>query len=221
MAEGNVMETSSLEKAISHMWQLLFKVIDSLLPHGLQHIRLSYPSLIPWVYSAHVHWISDAIQPLILCHPFSSCPQSFPASRSFPMSRLFTSGWVLELQLQHQSFQWIFRVSCFPDKVIFLASTLCLSDSFIGLSCGKQSELILGNKRASPRCLEFRSSLFWLQNHRKIPKNHGSHQWQIPKPAAPEWLFTVELPPELGCVCVCHSVVSNSLQILCFKMLRS
>ena len=29
---------------------------------------------------------------LILCHPFSSCPQSFPASRSFPMSRLFITG---------------------------------------------------------------------------------------------------------------------------------
>ena len=29
---------------------------------------------------------------LILCRPFSSCPQSFPASGSFPMSWLFTSG---------------------------------------------------------------------------------------------------------------------------------
>ena len=29
---------------------------------------------------------------LILCHPFSSCPESFPASRSFPKSRLFASG---------------------------------------------------------------------------------------------------------------------------------
>ena len=29
---------------------------------------------------------------LIVCHPFSSCPQSFPASGSFPMSPLFASG---------------------------------------------------------------------------------------------------------------------------------
>ena len=29
---------------------------------------------------------------LILCRPFSSCPQSFPASESFPMSQLFSSG---------------------------------------------------------------------------------------------------------------------------------
>ena len=40
--------------------------------------------------------------------PFSSCLQSFPTSGSFPMSQLFRSGGqVLELQLQHQSFQWI------------------------------------------------------------------------------------------------------------------
>ena len=42
----------------------------------------------------HVHWVSDAIQPshshLIL--PFSSCPQSFPVSGSFPMSWLIKSG---------------------------------------------------------------------------------------------------------------------------------
>ena len=38
---------------------------------------------------------------LIVCHPLLLCPQSFPASGSFPMSQLFTS----ELQLQHQSFQ--------------------------------------------------------------------------------------------------------------------
>ena len=29
---------------------------------------------------------------LILCRPFSSCPQSFPASGSYPMSQLFASG---------------------------------------------------------------------------------------------------------------------------------
>ena len=46
----------------------------------------------------HVHWVSDAIQPSHPSHPsphatsFSSCPQSFPASGSFPMSRLFTSN---------------------------------------------------------------------------------------------------------------------------------
>ena len=41
----------------------------------------------------HVHWVGDAIQPSHpLSSPFSSCLQSFPASGSFPVSRLFTSG---------------------------------------------------------------------------------------------------------------------------------
>ena len=41
----------------------------------------------------HVHWVSDAIQPFHpLLPPFSFCLQSFPASRSFPVSRFFTSG---------------------------------------------------------------------------------------------------------------------------------
>ena len=43
--------------------------------------------------------------------PFCSCPQSLPASGSFLMSWLFTSGGqILEFWLQHQSFQWIFRI---------------------------------------------------------------------------------------------------------------
>ena len=45
--------------------------------------------------------------------PFSSCPQSFPASGAFPMScSSHQVAKVLELQLQHQSFQWIFRTDC-------------------------------------------------------------------------------------------------------------
>ena len=50
---------------------------------------------------------------LILCCPLLLLPSSFPSLRVFfPVSQLFTSGWpiALELQCQHQSFQWIFRV---------------------------------------------------------------------------------------------------------------
>ena len=48
---------------------------------------------LPEFAQTHVHWVSDAIQPFHpLVTPFSSCPQSFPASGSFPMSWLFTSG---------------------------------------------------------------------------------------------------------------------------------
>ena len=41
----------------------------------------------------HVHGVGDAIQPSHpLSSPLSSCPQSFPASGSFPVSQFFTSG---------------------------------------------------------------------------------------------------------------------------------
>ena len=39
----------------------------------------------------YIHWVSDAIQPSSVI-PFSSCPQSFPASWSFPVSWLFSPG---------------------------------------------------------------------------------------------------------------------------------
>ena len=48
---------------------------------------------LPALTQTNVHWVSDAVQP---SHPavipFSSCLQSFPASGSFPVSRLFASG---------------------------------------------------------------------------------------------------------------------------------
>ena len=51
--------------------------------------------------------------------PFTSCPQSFPASGSFLMSQLFTSGGQsIGFQLQHQSFQWTPRTDLFWDGLV-------------------------------------------------------------------------------------------------------
>ena len=47
---------------------------------------------------------------LILCCPRPSHPQFFPASGSFPVSSSHQGAKVLEPQLQHQCFQWLFRV---------------------------------------------------------------------------------------------------------------
>ena len=48
---------------------------------------------LPEFTQTHVHWVSDTIQPSYpFGIPFSSCLQSFPASGSFQMSQLFTSG---------------------------------------------------------------------------------------------------------------------------------
>ena len=66
---------------------------DSLWPHGLQHIWLPCPSLSPRVSSDSCslsQWCHPTISSSVI--PFSSCPQPFPASGSFPMSWLFASG---------------------------------------------------------------------------------------------------------------------------------
>ena len=68
-------------------------VSDSLRPHGLQHIRLPCPSPTPGARSNSCPsnlWCHPTISSSVI--PFSSCPQSFPASGSFPMSQFFTSG---------------------------------------------------------------------------------------------------------------------------------
>ena len=67
---------------------------DSLQPHGLQHTRLPCPSLsISWsllklMFIEFVMFSSISSS----ATPFSFCLQSFPASGSFPVSRLFASG---------------------------------------------------------------------------------------------------------------------------------
>ena len=66
---------------------------DSLQPHGLQHTRLPCPSPTPRAYSnsrPSSWWCHPTISSSVI--PFSSCPQSFPASGSFPISQFFTSG---------------------------------------------------------------------------------------------------------------------------------
>ena len=65
---------------------------NSLWVHRLQHTRLPCPSLTPRVCSNSYplsQWCHPSISSSVA--PFSFCPQSFPASGSFSVSRLFTS----------------------------------------------------------------------------------------------------------------------------------
>ena len=83
----------------------------TLWPHGLQCIRLPYPSLFPGVCTQSCllsQWCCLTISSS--ANPFSSCPQSFPASGLFQrVSSLHQVDKALELQFQHQSFQCLFR----------------------------------------------------------------------------------------------------------------
>ena len=68
-------------------------VAESLRPHELQHARPPCPSPTPGVHSdsrPSSQWCHPAISSSVV--PFSSCPQSLPASESFPMSQFFPSG---------------------------------------------------------------------------------------------------------------------------------
>ena len=66
---------------------------DSLRPHESQHTRPPCPSPTPRIHSdsrPSSQWCHLAISSSVV--PFSSCPQSLPASESFPVSQLFTWG---------------------------------------------------------------------------------------------------------------------------------
>ena len=68
-------------------------VSDSFWPHESQHARPPCPSPTPGSHSdtcPSSQWCHPAISSSVI--PFSSCPQSLPASEAFPMSQLFTWG---------------------------------------------------------------------------------------------------------------------------------
>ena len=80
-------------KAISSVQFSRSVVSDSLWPHESQHARPPCPSPTPRVHSdsrPSSQWCNPAISSSVV--PFSSCPQSLPASESFPMSQLFAWG---------------------------------------------------------------------------------------------------------------------------------
>ena len=76
---------------LGHQFSSVAQSCLTLQSHGLQHARPPCSSPTPRVYPNSLSW---------WCHPtisssvitFSSCPQSFQASRSFQMSQLFASG---------------------------------------------------------------------------------------------------------------------------------
>ena len=93
---------------------------DSLRPHGLQHARPPCHHQLPELAQIHVHWVSDVIQP---SHPLSSPSPAFNLSQHQGLFKWVSSSnqvaKVLEFQLQHQSFQWIFRIDFLEDWLVW------------------------------------------------------------------------------------------------------
>ena len=131
-------------------------VSDSLWPHELQHARPPCPSQTPGVYSNSCpssQWCHPAISSSVV--PFSSCPQSLPASGSFPMSQFFAwggqsigvsasasvlpmntqdwspSGWTGWISLQSKGLSRVFSNTTVQKQQIFGAQLSSQSNSHI------------------------------------------------------------------------------------------
>ena len=109
---------SAIEQSDSFVYQSLGSVqficsfmSDSLQPHEPQHTRLPCHHQLPEFTQTHVHWVGDAIQSSHLLS--SPSPPAFSLSQHQVLfkwvSSLHQVAKVLEFQLRHQSFQWIFR----------------------------------------------------------------------------------------------------------------
>ena len=84
-------------------------------PWTAAHKASLVPHHLPEFSQVHVHWISDAIQPPHPLLPPSLLTLNLPQHQGLFqwVSCLHQVAKVLEPQLQHQSFQWIFRVDFF------------------------------------------------------------------------------------------------------------
>ena len=120
---------------------------DSLRPHELQDARPPCPSPTPGVHSnsrPSSWWCHPAVSSSVV--PFFSCPQSLPASESFPMSRLFAWGGqsigvsalasVLPMNTQDWSPSWISLLSKGLSRVFSI--TTVQKHQFFGAQLSSQ-----------------------------------------------------------------------------------
>ena len=103
----------------------------SILCDPMDYSRPGFPVFhyLPEFAQTHVHWVGDATQPShLLSHP---SPPVLSLSQHEGLFHWFSSAHqvakVLKLQLQRQSFQWIFRVDFLLDWLVW--SPCCLKDS--------------------------------------------------------------------------------------------
>ena len=131
-------------------------VPDSLRPHGLQHSRPPCPSPTPRACSNTCplgQWCHPTISSSVI--PFSSCPQSIPASQSFPMNQFFASssqsigvsapisvlpmntqdwfplGWIGCISLQSNGLSRVFSNTTVPKHQLFGTQLTLWSNSHI------------------------------------------------------------------------------------------
>ena len=137
---------------------------DSLQPHEPQHARPPCPSPTPGVHPnpcPSSRWCHPAISSSVV--PFSSCPQSFPASGSFQMSQFFTSG--------GQSFGALASASALPMNI---------QDWFPLGRAGWISLMSKGLSRVFSNTTVQKYQLF--STHLSLWSNFHIHTWLLEKP---------------------------------------
>jgi len=132
---------------------------DSLRSHEVQHARPPCPSPTPGVHpnsGPSSQWCHPAISSSVV--PFSSCPQSLPASQSFPMSQLFAWGGqsigvsalasVLPKNIQDWSpLEWTGWISSqFKGLSRVFSNTTVQKHQFFGSQLSSQSNIMLNAK---------------------------------------------------------------------------
>ena len=139
-------------------------VSSSLQPHGLQHTRLPCPSPISGACSNSrplSRWCHTTVSSFVIL--ISSCPQSFPASGSFPTSQFFTAG---------------------GQRIGASASALVPSDGYSGLIAFRQTGLISLQSKGLSRVF----SNTTVQKHQffgaqlSLLSNSRIHTWLLEKP---------------------------------------
>ena len=153
---------------------------DSLWPHGLQHARPPFSSPTPRIYSNACplsQWCHPTTSSSVI--PFPSCLQSFPASGSFPVCWLFTSGgrsigvsasasilpmniqgWFLLgltglISLQSKEFSRVFSITTVRKHPFFGTQSSLWSNSHIHTWLVEKSYLWLDRPLSAKWCLCF------------------------------------------------------------------
>ena len=150
-------------------------LFDSLWTHGLQHTRLPCPSLSPRVYSNICPlswWCYLTISPSPTL--FSSCPQFFQYQGFFQwVGSLHQVAKILELQFQHQSFQWIYRVDFFLGFIDLISlQSKGLSRVFSSITIQKHNSSALsflyGPTLTSIHGMEKPQRTFWSIQYKQL-----------------------------------------------------
>ena len=112
---------SILLSSVAQLCPTLCDPMDCSLPGFPVHHQL------PELAQTHVHWVTDAIQPSYPLSPSSALNLSQHQGLSQWGYSSHQVAKVLEFQLQHESFQWIFRTDFLEDSLVW--SPCCSRDS--------------------------------------------------------------------------------------------